>query len=190
MTRVNRSRQLPSSPNQCSVCSAEQPRMWMQGRRAVLTPLVPRKSCCGSYGATGRRTSRRARRSRACVRPMIDERWRRTLRSVSRQRPPRRGRRRRRDGAARSAAICRQQASSAAGAHQLSLTRGSSHAYETSTSRLTTRKIDRDDEREALDDHVVAALDRVVQRLAHAGEAEDRLGEHRAATAGCRPGGR
>ena len=110
------------------------------------------------------------------IRPMTAERWRRTLRSVSRRSDA---------GRRRGAGVDRRvQRRLGRGCIAVTVIRagsaGRGRRSETSTMRFTTQVADGDDEREALDDDVVAAADRLEQRLAHAGQVEDRLGQDRA----------
>ena len=99
------------------------------------------------------------------TRPMTAERWRRTLRTVSRR--------------SELAWAAREPSTSAssdgrddaglldrAGHH--SRIRGSSTAYDTSTTRFTIEVGDGDDDGHPLDDDVVAARDGLEQGLAHA----------------------
>src|SRR5512140_233188 len=173
-TRLNTSRAFPSRPMRCSGWVIGQPSRWMQGaRRGRAGSSMPRSGWVGSNGAmTPAKIAMRTRKARA-VRPTIAERCRRMFRSVSRSRLT---------GFwfASGSAI-----STANGSACRVIGRPSCEPDPRVQERV--RDVDdqvhhdvddRDDDDHALDDDVVATLDRLRDRPPDSRKVEDRLREH------------
>ena len=151
-----------------------------------LTPgSTPSRRPFGSWVAiTAAKTAMKTRKPRM-IRPTTADRWRRTLRSVSRHRPVVRV------GSRRSSADER--------VDDVGCQDAVAHRWPDPRVEEAVRDVDEqvdhdvdegDEQGEALDDHVVAAGDRLEQRPPDAGQVEHGLGQDRARQQRARAGGR
>src|SRR4029079_16703924 len=158
MTRLNRSRKLPSVPSRCSGCVAGHPSRWTHGPDRLTTPSsTPSRTWFGSWVAmNGAKIAMSTSRMRIVI-PTTAERWRRTLPSVSRQRLLGR--------AAASGSPVRDPAAAGALTGRPLASSRPDPRVEIPVGHVDDQvrgQVDHgDDQGEALDDHVVAAGDRL-----------------------------